>query len=377
MVSIGRKFRGLLWPIVYIQAISLKVLNNGSMIYIKDLAEQYLKSGSSMNFFEYYAIHVAQNEGVIIQDNRTSGDKSLDRLTEKVVGISDFFSNLDKEETWANLFQGMFLTAVNPMTALGAIGGFMIGGPLGVAVGLSITSFGADVHKVDIEYDGDFVSFIDAQGGLEEYLLNKTVDVAFDTGAALLTGYLVKKGMSIIDDALKNNKYQSWYDNMDTDQQAYRDLIDQQIQDGWTAEDRYNYQVYGNKSGQPWDGDLPPNGGSSGGRLGNSDTRAELSEGANLFADNGYEIVGGGGRVKEEYLPGNVKGSTSGGNYVDLTVTKEGKTIRINTVDTYSDGVTPTSREQNAANLINSKVQDPIILIPKGTLVKRIPELIR
>ena len=81
---------------------------------------------------------------------------------------------------------------------------------------------------------------------------NMIKDIDFlhnNTGAALLTSYLVKKGMSIIDDALKNNKYQSWYDNMDADQQAYRDLVDQQIQDGWTAEERYNYQVYGDKKG--------------------------------------------------------------------------------------------------------------------------------
>ena len=60
------------------------------------------------------------------------------------------------------------------------------------------------------------------------------------------------------------------------------------------------------------------------------------------------------------------KAGKKGGNYVDITVEKNGTKYRINTVDTYKDG-TPTAREANAANSINSKIpgEPEIILIPK------------
>nr|WP_314458962.1 hypothetical protein [uncultured Clostridium sp.] len=76
-------------------------------------------------------------------------------------------------------------------------------------------------------------------------------------------------------------------------------------------------------------------------------------------------MIGGGGRGPEEYLPG-PSGGNKGSNYLDITATKGGVTVRINTVDVYADGKTPTIREQNAANSINSKTGGSTILIPKG-----------
>lgn len=104
-----------------------------------------------------------------------------------------------------------------------------------------------------------------------------------------------------------------------------------------------------------------------GGRLGNEETRAQNKEISDELKANGYTITGGGGYLPEEYLP-NANGGRKGSNYVDITATKDGKTIRINTVDVYANG-TPTTREINAANSINSKTPNDsnIYLIPKGS----------
>ena len=105
--------------------------------------------------------------------------------------------------------------------------------------------------------------------------------------------------------------------------------------------------------------------GNKGGRLGNAKTRALNKNIADKLQKNKFDITGGGGQTKEEYLPPQ-NGGRKGGNYVDITAEKDGVTYRINTVDTYADG-TPTAREANAANSINAKTPgDPeIILIPK------------
>ncbi len=63
-----------------------------------------------------------------------------------------------------------------------------------------------------------------------------------------------------------------------------------------------------------------------------------------------------------------------GGNYVDITAEKNGRTLRINTVDTEPDGITPTYRElKNARNIrrainFDNQPGDPynhLVLIPK------------
>ena len=102
-----------------------------------------------------------------------------------------------------------------------------------------------------------------------------------------------------------------------------------------------------------------------GGRLGNAATREHVAQVAAELESRGWRITGGGGRLPEEYLPGPGPG-TKGGNYIDITAAKNGRTLRVNTVDTYANGVTPTLREAAAAALIRNKQQsDHLVLIPK------------
>jgi hypothetical protein len=103
------------------------------------------------------------------------------------------------------------------------------------------------------------------------------------------------------------------------------------------------------------------------GRLGNTETRDQVKKIANEYRDQDYRIIGGGGVRKEEYLPG-PGGKRKGSNYVDLTVQKDDEVIRINTVDTLKDGITPTARERRAANKIRSKIGEgeELLLIPKA-----------
>lgn len=66
----------------------------------------------------------------------------------------------------------------------------------------------------------------------------------------------------------------------------------------------------------------------------------------------------------EEYIPG--PRGTRGSAYLDITATKNGRTLRINTIDTLSDGVTPTLREaRNAAKIRTLKPGEHLLLIPK------------
>jgi hypothetical protein len=86
-----------------------------------------------------------------------------------------------------------------------------------------------------------------------------------------------------------------------------------------------------------------------GGRLGNTATRAQNAEIAAELEDQGFKITGGGGKEQEEYIEGEGPG-TKGGTFVDITAVNEttGKTVRVQTVDTLADGITPTPREQAA-----------------------------
>jgi hypothetical protein len=107
-----------------------------------------------------------------------------------------------------------------------------------------------------------------------------------------------------------------------------------------------------------------------GGRLGNAATRAQNAEIAAELRAWGYEITNGAAE-DEEYIRGSGPG-TQGGTFVDITaVNKETKEIlRIQTVDTLADGVTPTPREQEAAARIRqARPNDELILIPK----RRVP----
>jgi RHS repeat-associated protein len=104
----------------------------------------------------------------------------------------------------------------------------------------------------------------------------------------------------------------------------------------------------------------------SGGRLGSTSTRAFNANLAEQLQGQGYTITGGGGgMLPEEYIPG-TGGGTSGSTYVDITAGNGTNVIRIQTIDTLSDGVTPTLRESAAAARIRTAFpNDTLILIPK------------
>jgi hypothetical protein len=103
-----------------------------------------------------------------------------------------------------------------------------------------------------------------------------------------------------------------------------------------------------------------------GGRLGSQATRDQISILAGKLENNGWEITGGGGRLPGEYIPG-PGGARKGSSYPDITATKNGKTLRVNTVDTRANGVTPTTREaKNAARIRTQKPDDTLILVPKS-----------
>lgn len=117
----------------------------------------------------------------------------------------------------------------------------------------------------------------------------------------------------------------------------------------------------------PRSGGTGSNGNGTGGRLGNSTTRAQNQDIADELKNRGWTVTHGGGRGRsEEYLPG-PNGSRKGSNYPDITATKNGKTLRINTVDTKSNGQL-TTREAKAAQSIRNKTSgkgNKLLTIPK------------
>ncbi len=92
----------------------------------------------------------------------------------------------------------------------------------------------------------------------------------------------------------------------------------------------------------------------SGGRLGGEQHRSRVGEVADKLVDQDYEIIGGGNRLKEEYLPGNTPGTTKGSNYVDVTAIKDSKTIRVQ-VGKETKGGQPVSRERVKLDEIQKK----------------------
>ncbi len=115
-------------------------------------------------------------------------------------------------------------------------------------------------------------------------------------------------------------------------------------------------------------------------RLGNADTRqfnTGVLRGARNVGDRtGIEIdhIGGGQperqgrRPPELYLkPADL--GRAGGSYLDVAFVsrRTGRRLLINTVDTRADGVTPSSRENQAAERIlrNSDTGDLLVIVPK------------
>jgi len=100
------------------------------------------------------------------------------------------------------------------------------------------------------------------------------------------------------------------------------------------------------------------------GRLGNTATRSQIESIAIELESRGYSITGGGGRMPEEYLKP-IGGGRKGGSYVDITAIKDGRTVRINTVDVNKNGM-PTTRElRNASRIRQQTPDDHLLLIPK------------
>ena len=103
----------------------------------------------------------------------------------------------------------------------------------------------------------------------------------------------------------------------------------------------------------------------AGGRWGGAATRQQNHNIAMGLESQGYTITGGAGRASEEWIPG-ASGGTKGGTFVDITATNGANTIRIQTVTTTSNGVTPTAGEMAAAARIRTAFpNDQLQLIPK------------
>ena len=102
----------------------------------------------------------------------------------------------------------------------------------------------------------------------------------------------------------------------------------------------------------------------SGGRLGSAATRAHVAQVADEMEARGWQVTHGGGRGPEEYLPG-PGGARKGSSYPDITATKNGQTLRVNTVDTRADGVTMTSREATNATRIRAQTGGHLLTVPK------------
>ena len=102
----------------------------------------------------------------------------------------------------------------------------------------------------------------------------------------------------------------------------------------------------------------------SGGRLGSASTRAQVAE-IQAELESRRWTVQKGGTLGEEYIPG-PGNARAGSAYPDITAIKNGRTLRINTIDTLSDGLTPTAREAaNAAKIRSLRSNDHLLLVPK------------
>lgn len=102
-----------------------------------------------------------------------------------------------------------------------------------------------------------------------------------------------------------------------------------------------------------------------GGRWGGTPTRTLNDRLATDLEGKGYTVTGGAGRASEEWIPG-PGGGTTGGTFVDITATDGASTLRIQTVTTLADGVTPTPGELAAAARIRAAFPNDILqLVPK------------
>ncbi|WP_231678827.1 filamentous hemagglutinin N-terminal domain-containing protein [Ralstonia solanacearum] len=118
----------------------------------------------------------------------------------------------------------------------------------------------------------------------------------------------------------------------------------------------------------------------SGGRWGTSETRQLNYDVGRSLGQSGYSVTGGGGIASEEYIPGAGPG-TRGGTYVDVTAEPMngiGPKVRVQTVTTMVDGVTPTPTEATAAARIRAAYpDDKLVIIPKGATPDQVKQAIQ
>ncbi len=109
----------------------------------------------------------------------------------------------------------------------------------------------------------------------------------------------------------------------------------------------------------------------TGGRLGSEATRKQNREIADELEKRGWTVTNGAGRGKEEFLAPinqkrvNGRKSTKGSSYPDITAVKDGKTIRINTVDVRASGRMTSREARNAARIRKQRPKDHLLTIPK------------
>ncbi len=107
------------------------------------------------------------------------------------------------------------------------------------------------------------------------------------------------------------------------------------------------------------------------GCLGGPITQSQLDEIARELESRDWRIthIGHWPELKEEYIPG-IGGGVNGSVRFDLTASKGTRTLRVQTVDTLADGITPNSRElanvTRGRMLLRMKGENPhVLLIPK------------
>ncbi|MDO9234166.1 MAG: RHS repeat-associated core domain-containing protein [Methylotenera sp.] len=102
-----------------------------------------------------------------------------------------------------------------------------------------------------------------------------------------------------------------------------------------------------------------------GGRLGSAETRGHVVQVANEWLAKGWQLISGGGTP--ETLIKNAAGGSKGGAYADIQLyhPETAQTLRINTIDTYANGL-PTAREAaNGVRIQSLKPNDQFMMIPK------------
>ncbi|MFA4868965.1 MAG: hypothetical protein WC623_12235 [Pedobacter sp.] len=78
----------------------------------------------------------------------------------------------------------------------------------------------------------------------------------------------------------------------------------------------------------------------------------------------GYTVTNGAGRGPEGYLKP-IDGGRKGGSYPDITAVKDGRVLRVNTVDLDKSGIITSREFINAARIRLQKPTEHLMLIKK------------